>query len=107
MDKTQAIKKNPHPPEKILPLISQELKIRRIINGLQKAGIESCSFEPSLDCIVLSEMGIDDGSDKTIAHYCKVIDRESGKIKPNKKSIMNQSIKVYRELLARHAKRKK
>jgi hypothetical protein len=107
MNKTQAHKKLPHPPEKILSLISQELKIRRMINGLQNAGIESSSFEPSLDCIILSEMGIDDESDKTITHYCKVIDRESAKIKPNKKSIKNQSVKVYRELLARHAKRKR
>jgi hypothetical protein len=107
MKKTQALKNLPHPPEKILSLISQELKIRRMINGLQKAGIESCSFEPSLDSIILAEMGIDDGSDKTIAHYCKVIDRESAKIKPNRKSIKNQSVKVYRELLARHAKRKR
>jgi hypothetical protein len=52
-------------------------------------------------------MGIDDGTDKTIAHYCKVIDRVSAKIKPNKKSIRNQSLKVYQALLARHAKKKK
>jgi hypothetical protein len=107
MNKKKSFELASHPSEKILSLISQELKIRRMINGLQNAGIESCSFEPSLDSIILSEMGIDDGSDKTIAHYCKVIYRESAKIKPNKKSIKNQSVKVYRELLARHAKRKR
>lgn len=83
----------------LLFLISQELKIRRLFHGLQKAGIEECYFEPHLDKLILSEMGLDDGTDETLERYCRIIEKRSKKIEPSQESVMKQAWKVYRDLM--------
>ncbi len=81
----------------IIYLISQELKIRRLFNGLRKAGIEDCAFEPYLDRLILAEMGLDE-TNETMALYCKVMDKRCRKIRTDDDSIMKESFKVYIEL---------
>jgi hypothetical protein len=90
----------------IIYLISQELKIRRLFDGLQKAGMDDCYFEPHLDRIILAEIGLDDGTDQTMELFCKIIEKRSRKIKPSRESIVKQSFKVYMELTAEKTKRK-
>jgi hypothetical protein len=90
----------PRSMETILYLICQELKIRKLFDGLHQAGIDDCSFEPHLGTLILSEMGLDDGKDETTAMYCNIIEKRSKKIDADHKSIMKQAMKVYEELKA-------
>jgi hypothetical protein len=96
----------PHSMDTILFLISQELKIRKLFDGLHKAGFDDCSFEPHLGTLILSQMGLDDGKDETTALYCNIIEKRIRKIEPDHKSIMRQAMKVYEELKAESRKRK-
>src|SRR4051812_17271106 len=94
------------PLDTILLLIAQELKIRKLFDGLQTAGFDDCFFEPYLGTVILAEFGLDDGTDETMNFYCKLIDKRSKKIKHNRESITKQSLKVYMKLAAEKAKRK-
>ena len=91
----------------ILFLITQELKIIRTFSALRNAGFDDCFFQPNLDRLILAEMGLDDGTDQTMEFYWKIIEKRSKKIKPNRESIMKQSLKAYMELAAEKTKRKK
>ena len=89
----------------LLFLIAQELKIRRLFIGLQKAGFDDCHFEPHLDKLILSELGLDDGRDETLELYCRVVEKRSKKIKLKNSSVMKQARKVYRELVREKERR--
>jgi hypothetical protein len=100
------ITKIPESIDHVLYLISQELKIRRFFDGLQRIGIDDCSLEPHLDRIILAELGLDDGLDNTTAFYCEVIEKRSKKINGSAESVLKQSFKAYAELTAEKARRK-
>jgi hypothetical protein len=106
MSTTKPLAKLPQSTDTLLFLISQELKIRKLFNGLHKAGIEECSFTPCLDRLILAEIGIEDVTDEVVEYYCDVMDKRSRKIKPNRESIMKQALKAYRELIAKSASQK-
>ena len=92
--------------DSLLFIIAQELKIRKLFNAFQKAGIDDCYFEAHLDRLILAEIGLDDGTDQTMELYCKIIEKRSKKIKPGNASIMKQSLKVYTELSEEKSRRK-
>jgi hypothetical protein len=106
MTSKKPLAKLPQSADTLLFLISQELKIRRLFNGLHKAGIEECYFEPCLDRLILAEIGIEDVTDEVMEYYCNVMDKRSRKIKSNRESIMKQALKAYRELIVKRASQK-
>ena len=106
MSKKNSLEKLPKPPANILFLIAQELKIRKFFNALHEAGIDDCYFQPYLETLIFSEMGLHDQTDEAVRKYSMVIEKHSKKIKPSRESIAKQSLKVYTELAAEKAKQK-
>src|SRR5687767_14730320 len=80
------------PSDTLLFIIAQELKIRRLFIGLQKAGFDDCYFEPHLDKLIFAELGLDDGRDETLELYSEIIEKRCRKIEPNQESIMKGAL---------------
>lgn len=80
-------------------LIEQQLKIRRFFDDLESIGLGPYDLEPNLDRLILKNVKLDDGSDRTYAFYSKIIEKHSRKLRPEFKSIQRQAVKMYNELI--------
>jgi hypothetical protein len=87
-------------------LIQQELKCRKLFDHLDKVGMGDPYFQPHLDKLILSQVGLEDGRDETFDFYMKVIDKRCMKVKNNSASIAKQAMKVYAALVAEKERRK-
>lgn len=86
-------------------LIEQQLKTRRFFDDLEHIGLGHYDFEPNLDHLILRNMDLDDGSDKTYAQYARILDKHSKQLKPDRDEIQKQAGDMYRKLLALKSKR--
>lgn len=89
-----------------LSLIREELKSRKLFNALRKAGLDDCYFQPHLDLLILSSVGLDDGTDETFSIYDEIMEKRSKKIEADNDSVMKQAMKVYQELMGEMKGRK-
>jgi hypothetical protein len=87
-------------------LIQQELKCQKLFNHLSEVGMGDSYFQPHLDKLILSQLGMDDGKDETVNFYINLIDKRSRKIKDSNESLMKQAMKVYVALVAERDRRK-
>ncbi|HEY3405377.1 MAG TPA: hypothetical protein VGK59_18455 [Ohtaekwangia sp.] len=85
-------------------LIKEELKSCKLFDILEQAVITDCHFQPHLDELILSSMGMNDQKDETFTLYNTIMEKRSRKIKAGNSSAMKQALKVYMEL--REVKRK-
>lgn len=81
-----------------LYLIQEELKSRKLFQGLREAGLDDCYFQPHLDSLILRNIGMYDGTDETFSIYDNIIEKRSRKIEADHDSIMKQAFKAYQEL---------
>lgn len=86
-------------------LIREELKSQKFFNGLHKAGLDDCYYQPHLDKLILASVGLDDGTDETYDLYFRIMEKRSKKIEPDNDSVMKQAFKVYVELMKEKEKR--
>lgn len=86
-------------------LIREELKSQKFFNGLHKIGIDDCYYQTRLGKVILSRLGMDDGSDEIFNFYHAVIEKRSKKIEADNDSVMKQAIKVYFELISERKRR--
>lgn len=80
-------------------LIEQQLKSRRFFDDLERIGLGPYDFEPNLDHLILKNVELDDGTDKTYMRYSKILDKHSGQLKPEFRAIQRQAVKMYNELM--------
>lgn len=80
-------------------LIEQQLKTRRFFDDLERIGLGPYDFEPNLDHLILKNIGLDDGTDKTYNQYTKILDKHSRQMKPEFKAIQHQAARMYNELM--------
>jgi hypothetical protein len=81
-------------------LIEQQLKSRRFFDDLEHIGLGPYEFEPNLDHLILKNVELDDGTDKTYIRYSKILDKHSHQLKPEFRTIQKQAVKMYNELMA-------
>lgn len=86
-------------------LIREELKSEKFFNGLHKVGIDDCYYQTRLGKVILSRLGMDDGSDEVFNFYYSLIEKRSKKIEADNDSVMRQAIKVYAELIMEKKRR--
>ena len=80
-------------------LIEQQLKSKRFFDDLESIGLGPYDFEPNLDHLILKNVELDDGTDKTYMRYSKVLDKHSEQLKPEFRAIQRQAVKMYIELM--------
>lgn len=80
-------------------LIEQQLKSTRFFGDLECIGLGPYDFEPNLDHLILKNIELDDGTDKTYIRYSKILDKHSQELKPEFRAIQRQAIKMYKELM--------
>ena len=80
-------------------LIEQQLKSKRFFDDLESIGLGPYDFEPNLDHLILKNVELDDGTDKTYMPYSKVLDKHSEQLKPEFRAIQRQAVKMYNELM--------
>ncbi len=80
-------------------LIEQQLKSTRFFGDLERIGLGPYDFEPNLDHLILKNIELDDGTDKTYIRYSKILDKHSQELKPEFRAIQRQAIKMYKELM--------
>ena len=85
-----------------LRLIREELKSRKLFETLHEVGLDDCYFQPHLDELILSTLGIDDTGDEIFEKYNAVLKRRTRKIKADNASVVKQALKVYFELTEIH-----
>jgi hypothetical protein len=81
-------------------LIEQQLKCRRFFDDLEHIGLGPYDFEPNLDHLILKNVELDDGTDKTYNQYSKILDKHSKQMQPEFRAIERQAVKMYNELIA-------
>ena len=83
-----------------LYLITEELKTRKLFNGLLDLGLDNCPYQPNLDKLIMAYVGLPDDVDNAFDFYYDVIEKHSKLITANKESATQQALEVYATLLA-------
>lgn len=81
-------------------LIEQQLKTRRFYDDLDDIGLGHYDFEPNVDHLILKNLSLDDGLDKTYKYYARIIDKHSKLLKPDRWQIRKQALRTYEKLVA-------
>jgi hypothetical protein len=89
-----------------LYLIREELKAEKFFNAMNDLGMVDCPYQPHLAKAILAQLKMDDGSDELYDFYYSLIEKRSGKIKGDQKSLMKQTMKVYVALVKEKERRK-
>lgn len=80
-------------------LIEQQLKCRRFFDDLKSIGLGPYDSEPNLDHLILKNVELDDGTDKTYLRYSKILDKHSKQMGLEFRAIQRQAVRMYNELL--------
>lgn len=80
-------------------LIEQQLKCRRFFDDLERIGLGPYDFEPNLDQLILKNVELDDGTDKTYMQYFRILNKHSRQLKPEFRVIQRQAEEMYDELV--------
>jgi len=91
--------KLPSSVEVLLYLIREELKCRKFFNSLRELGLDNCHYQPNLDELIMTSVGLTDNANETYDFYYTLIEKHSQKIGPDEESISQQAFKVYMELM--------
>lgn len=90
----------PLPPTQVaLCLIKEELKSRKFFNTLRSLGLDNSYYQPHLDELILSYVGLNDELDETFDFYYSVMEKYSASINKDEKSMMGEAVEVYIELM--------
>lgn len=81
-------------------LISAELKVRKLVNGLSHIGYENSFCLPDLCDLVLGYVGFDDRSDELYNFYFNLLDRYCEKVTYENSAPINEAFSIYKELMA-------
>lgn len=79
-------------------LIEQQLKCRRFFDDLERIGLGPYDFEPNLDQLILKNVELDDGTDKTYMQYFEILDRHSRQLQPEFRVIKDRQKKCMTSL---------
>lgn len=82
-----------------LYLLREELKARRFFSGLRKVGLDDCYFQPHLDLLIMSNLGLDDKSDEVFAAYDNIVERRSRRIRADNASVTMEALATFAELV--------
>jgi len=86
--------------ELTLQLIGEELKSHKFFNSLNKLGLYNSYYQPNLDSLIMSYVGLHDDANQTFDFYYAVIDTHSERIDETKESVREQALEVYITLSA-------
>jgi hypothetical protein len=89
-----------------LYLIREDLKSQKLFCVLNDLGMGDCPYQPHLAKAILAQLNMDDGSDEIFNFYHQLIEKRCRKIQGDQKSLMNQTMKVYVELMNEKERRK-
>lgn len=91
--------------ELTLFLIQEELKTRKFFNGLRQLGLSDSHYQPNLDVLIMTNVGLDDTSNETFDFYYELIEKYSRKIEPDRDSIMEHAFNAYVDLIIEQRRR--
>lgn len=90
-------------PDLVLYLIGEELKSKRLAQGLDQAGFDYSPFQPHLDSAILAALGMTDERNETYEFYYNVIAEHAKKLEPENDSVIREALNVY-QMLVTHKK---
>ena len=96
---TNPLVKLPSNMDLVLYLIREELKSRKFFNTLRKAGLHDCVYQPNLDSLILTQVGLDGDTGETFHFYNTLMEKRSRKLTEDPEHITRQAMKVYTALL--------
>lgn len=79
-------------------LISEDLKTRKLVNGLINIGCDSCFCVGELCDLVLAYMGFDDRPNDLYTFYFELLDRYCEKVSHENDRPIKEALKIYAEL---------
>lgn len=95
---TTQSKEQPQNAASTLFLIKEELKSRKFFNTLRDLGLDDSHFQPSLDELIMTNLGLNDDQDRTFDFYYKIMEKYSEIIEPSLESIDAHARNAYFEL---------
>ncbi|HEY8937666.1 MAG TPA: hypothetical protein VIM65_20710 [Cyclobacteriaceae bacterium] len=90
--------KLPSHTELTLQLIREELKCRKLFNSLRKLGFHDCPYQPNLDNLIMTYVGLADNDDEGFEFYYSVMDTHSELVDETMESAVEQALEVYVKL---------
>lgn len=96
----------PQETDLILYLICEELKSKRLAQGLDQAGFDYSPFQPHLDSAILAALGMTDERNETYDFYYSVIAEHAKKLEPENDSVIREALEVYQILVAKGRRNK-
>ncbi|MFZ6009145.1 MAG: hypothetical protein ACOYXT_02260 [Bacteroidota bacterium] len=82
-------------------LIREELKVQKFFNSLRQIGLQDSPYQPDFSELILSELGLNDGSEQIFAFYFELIERHCNKMEPNADSFHQHALAVYEALISK------
>jgi DNA-binding XRE family transcriptional regulator len=79
-------------------LISEDLKTRKLVNGLINIGCDSCFCVGELCDLVLAYMGFDDRPNNLYTFYFELLDRHCEKVSYENDRPIKEALLIYAEL---------
>jgi DNA-binding XRE family transcriptional regulator len=80
-------------------LISEDLKTRKLVNGLIGIGCDSCFCIGELCDLILAYVGFDDRPDNLYDFYFELLDRYCEKVSHENGRPVKEALKIYSELM--------
>lgn len=81
-------------------LIREELKSRKVFNGLATGGFDHTPFRPHLDEAILKCTGLPTECDKTFEWYNALMDQHSELLTDKPATAVKEALEVYVQLLS-------
>lgn len=82
-------------------LISEDLKGRKLINGLTSIGCDACFCTSDLCDLVLAYVGFNDRPNELYDFYFELLDDHCDKVSHKNSQPIKEALKVYEILMAR------
>lgn len=91
--------KLPSEAELLLFLIQEDLKSRKIFNGLRNLDLDGCHYESDLGNLILKYAGFEEVTDAVYDLYYDLLNRCAENMKADNASVSQKAFEVYMELM--------
>lgn len=91
--------KLPQKTDRLLFLLHEELKSRKLFGMLAQAGFSDNNLQPHLDELILRNLGITPCSGEAFHRYSTILDKYAEEINEGRQSVTRQALKAYTELM--------
>lgn len=85
-------------------LIVEDLKSQRVASALSLLGCDECYLRPNLSKLVLVQAGFGDQPEAICDFYFRLLEKHGSNMQANYRSIVEQAVLVYKELMSEKGK---